>query len=54
MCIRIQKDSICMLKILQSMSEFGELGKQQKNPACTETTVMASFVYVFVRGQADL
>ena len=36
------------------MSEFDELWKRQKNPACTEMTVMASFVYVFVRGQADL
>ena len=34
---RMQKDHIHMLKILQSMSEFGRLCKQQYNPACTKS-----------------
>ena len=36
MCICMQKDHISMLKILQSMSKFGGLWKQQNNPACTK------------------
>ena len=36
-CIRMQKDYIRMLKILQSMSEFGGLWKHPNNPACTKS-----------------
>ena len=36
MCTRMQKDHIRTLKILQSVSEFGGLWKQQNNQACTK------------------
>ena len=36
MYICMQKDHICTLKIMQSMSEFSGLWKQQNNPACTK------------------
>ena len=33
-----------MLKILQSMSEFGGLWKQQSNPACTKSKSARAFI----------
>ena len=36
-CIHIQKDHICTLKILQPTSEFGGLWKHWNNPACTKS-----------------
>ena len=36
-CIRMQKDHIRKLKILQPMPEFGGLCKHQNNPACTKS-----------------
>ena len=37
MCIHMQKDHTRTLKILWSMSEFGELRKHPNNPACTQS-----------------
>ena len=37
MCMGMQKDHICMLKILWSVSEFGGLWKHQNNTACTRS-----------------
>ena len=37
MCICMPKDQICTLKILQSMSEFSGLWKQQNKLACTKS-----------------
>ena len=37
MCIRIQKDHICTLNILWSMSEYDGLWKHLYNPACTKS-----------------
>ena len=36
-CMGMQKDHICMLKILWSVSEFGGLWKHQNNTACTRS-----------------
>ena len=47
-CIRMQKERIRTLKILQSMSEFGALWKHQNNPARTNG------VRVFIMSKLDI
>ena len=54
MSIPMQKDHIHMLKILQSMSEFGGLWKHQNNPACTKSVRVFSVKLDTIRKKKTL
>ena len=48
-CIHSQKDPIRVLKILQSVSEFGGLRKHQNQPACTKSVKVFKMLKLYYK-----